>query len=146
MSATPEMVKNSSKEFVRPSKRVKRSEEDVEGKLRDAIEEQPNDICTFLELVKLFQSQDKQDEARGVLDELHERFPLFSPLWTAELSYDLERDEFSHAESLLTRCLSGSLENNDLGLWFMYLDFVRRKNNLITGGEEARSVVLKASF
>ncbi|KAM3164912.1 Suf domain-containing protein [Lachancea thermotolerans] len=144
MSATPEIVKNGSAGFIRPTKRQIRPEEDVEGRLRDVIEERPGDICTYLELARLLQSRDQQEEARGVFDQLHERFPLFSPLWTVEVGYDLERDEFSHAGSLLTRCLSGTLENNDLGLWFMYLDFVRRKNNLITGGEEARGVVLKA--
>lgn len=144
MSVTPELAKNGSGAFVRPTMRVERGDGDVEGKLRDIIEEKPTDICTYLELVNYFTSEDKQEDARKVYDELHERFPLFSPLWTVEVNYDLERDEFTHAEALLTRCLSGSLENNDLSLWFMYLDYVRRKNNLITGGEEARGVVLKA--
>ncbi|SCU96385.1 LANO_0E13366g1_1 [Lachancea nothofagi CBS 11611] len=144
MSATPELAKNSSGAFVRPSKRQSRPDDDVRGRLEDSIEESPSDICTYLELVKLLHDQEQPQDARQVLDKLHERFPLFAPLWTAELSYDLERDEFEYAEALLTRSLSGTLENNDLGLWFMYLDFVRRKNNIITGGEEARSVVLKA--
>ncbi|SCU85716.1 LADA_0D09186g1_1 [Lachancea dasiensis] len=144
MSETPELVKNGSGGFERPSKRQIRADDDVRGRLEDSIAEGPSDICTYLELVNLMQEQDQLEEARKVLDQLHERFPLFASIWTAELSYDLERDEFAHAESLLTRSLSGPLENNDLGLWFMYLDFVRRKNNIITGGEEARSVVLKA--
>ncbi|SCU83124.1 LAME_0C04060g1_1 [Lachancea meyersii CBS 8951] len=146
MSATPELAKNGQGAFVRPSKRQNRPDEDVRGRLSDKIEETPSDICTYLELVRLLQDQDQDQlqEARQVLDKLHERFPLFAPLWTVELGYDLERDEFTHAETLLTRSLSGELDNNDLGLWFMYLDFVRRKNNIITGGEEARSVVLKA--
>ncbi|SCU79527.1 LAFA_0B03730g1_1 [Lachancea sp. 'fantastica'] len=144
MSVTPELAKNGQGTFVRPSKRQSRADDDIRGRLSDSIEENPSDICTYLELVRLLQDEDLLPDARQVLDKLHERFPLFAPLWTIELGYDLERDEFAHAETLLTRSLSGELDNNDLGLWFMYLDFVRRKNNIITGGEEARSVVLKA--
>ncbi|SCU90203.1 LAMI_0E01046g1_1 [Lachancea mirantina] len=144
MSATPELVKNGETAFVRPTKREQRSENDVENRLKDLIEEEPSDMSLYVELIDHYAKAEQVDKVREVFENLHEKFPLFSALWTVEVNYDLERDEFGHAESLLTRCLSGSCENNDLGLWFMYLDYVRRKNNLITGGEEARAVVLKA--
>lgn len=117
---------------------------DMVSVLRNKIEEDPTDILSSLELVKHYESKDDYEQAKVIYDELHSRFPFYSPLWSIHLKNDLQRDEFETVEKTLSQCLSGDTENNDLSLWLTYLDYVCRKNNLITGGQEARAIVVKA--
>ncbi|EDO15889.1 hypothetical protein Kpol_1019p9 [Vanderwaltozyma polyspora DSM 70294] len=112
--------------------------------LKQRIQDHPVDILGYLELIKVLEKSDNFAESREVYDQLHKRFPFYSPLWTIQLKNELQRDEFETVEKLLAQCLSGDLENNDLALWSTYLDYVRRKNNIITGGQEARAIVIKA--
>ncbi|CCK73447.1 cleavage polyadenylation factor subunit RNA14 NDAI_0G04620 [Naumovozyma dairenensis CBS 421] len=129
-----------------------------ERQLLDKLSNDPLDILTSLELIQYYESTDASlDKIRGVFQTLHETFPLLSFLWTIQLKMELARDEFATVESFLSMCLSSSSNltgssptelasapNNDLSLWLTYLDYVRRKNNIITGGQEARSIVIKA--
>lgn len=133
-SATPELV----------PEQPTRDPQDTEGILRDKMEQNPLDILKALQLIEYYESNNLFDKSREVYTQLHERFPLYSPLWTMHLRSELQRDEFETVERLLAQCLAGDSENNDLDLWSTYLDYVRRKNNLITGGQEARAVVIKA--
>ncbi|AET38908.1 cleavage polyadenylation factor subunit RNA14 Ecym_3422 [Eremothecium cymbalariae DBVPG len=121
-----------------------RDPNDIENKLKDQIEEQPTQIPLYLELIRYYISKQQLSEVRNLFSQLHDLFPLESFLWTIHLNWELEQDEFTQVETLLARCLSGDLANNDLYLWSTYLGYVRKKNNLITGGEEARATVLKA--
>lgn len=143
-SATPEPVNTGSPQYIRPTKRQARDINDIEGQLQDKLEEQPACIALYLELIQHYNSKDQLENVRQVFDKAHDQFPYFSPLWTMQLNYELERDEFAKVEAILAKALAGATENNDLSLWKTYLDYVRRKNNLITGGEDARRVVLKA--
>lgn len=115
-----------------------------EDALKMSYAAQPLDIMRALKLIEYYESKDDYDNSRKLYAELHERFPFYSPLWTMHLQSELQRNEFDTVEKLLAQCLAGDLENNDLSLWSTYLDYVRRKNNLITGGQEARAVVIKA--
>ncbi|CCE65944.1 hypothetical protein TPHA_0N01630 [Tetrapisispora phaffii CBS 4417] len=112
--------------------------------LKQRIEAYPEDILSYLNLVKFYEKNEMYTDAREVYDTVNGLFPLYSPLWTMQLNDELIRDEFEIVEKKLAKCLSGDFENNDLALWSTYLDYVRRKNNIITGGQEARSVVIKA--
>lgn len=144
-SGTPELsVGANNKSLTPPMPNSKRDPSDVEGILRDKIETEPVNILGYLELVRFYESKDAFDKSRTVYEELHRRFPFYSPLWTVQLKGELQRDEFETVEKLLAQCLSGEIANNDLSLWSTYLDYVRRRNNLITGGQEARAVVVKA--
>lgn len=117
---------------------------DVVSRISHKIELNPADILAYLELVQYYESKDSFQESREVYKSLRDKFPIYSPLWTLQLKGELQRDEFEFVEKMLAQCLSGELANNDLPLWSTYLDYVRRRNNLITGGQEARAVVVKA--
>lgn len=113
--------------------------------LKDKIEANPLDILSYINLIRYYETTDQFEKGQDVYSKLHERFPLYSPLWVIQLKGNLLRDEFVYVEKLLAQCLSGSdIINNDLSLWMTYLDYVRRKNNLITGGQEARSIIIQA--
>ncbi|GCF01012.1 mRNA 3'-end-processing protein rna14 [Zygosaccharomyces mellis] len=121
-----------------------KNNDDVVSEIRHKIDLNPADILSYLELVQYYESKDFFKESREVYNSLHDKFPTYSPLWTLQLKGELQRDEFEFVEKMLAQCLSGKLANNDLPLWSTYLDYVRRRNNLITGGQEARAVVVKA--
>lgn len=143
--ATPTLsVDASNKSLTPPTAAVQRDPSDIEGRIRDKIERNPVDILAYLELVQYYESRDAFEDSRKIYTELHSKFPFYSPLWTLQLKGELQRDEFKVVERLLAECLSGERANNDLQLWSTYLDYVRRTNNLITGGQEARAVVMKA--
>ncbi|CCC67374.1 hypothetical protein NCAS_0A08160 [Naumovozyma castellii] len=124
----------------------KRLPTDKEGILKAKLATNPTSILTYLELIQYYESQenDMLPQIRETFTILHDRFPLMSFLWTIQLKMELSRDEFTTAETILSNCLAGDRENNDLSLWATYLDYIRRKNNLITGGQEARATVIKA--
>ncbi|CDF87963.1 BN860_18492g1_1 [Zygosaccharomyces bailii CLIB 213] len=140
-AATPELSLGDTSQSGLPEKK---NVNEVESGIRQKIEVNPADILAYLELVQYYESNDAFAEAREVYKKLHEKFPAYSPLWTLQLKGELQRDEFEFVEKMLAQCLSGELANNDLPLWSTYLDYVRRRNNLITGGQEARAVVVKA--
>lgn len=123
---------------------VQRDPNDKEGILRDNIDANQLDILSYVDLIRYYESNDQFEPGQQVYNELHERFPLFSPLWVLQLKGNLQRDEFPAVERILAQCLSGDSPNNDISLWMTYLDYVRRKNNLITGGQEARSIIIQA--
>ncbi|AAS52057.1 ADR137Wp [Eremothecium gossypii ATCC 10895] len=127
----------------RPTLR-ERDPNDIENRLRDQIEEDPTQILLYIELIKYYVGKQQVAEIREVFGQLHELFPLESFLWTIHLNWELEQEESGQVETLLAKCLSGELMNNDIYLWSTYLGYVRRKNNTVTGGEEARGTVLKA--
>lgn len=118
--------------------------DDQVASLRANMAQDPSDILSAIDLIKYYENKEDSESIRGVYEELHTRFPFYSPLWAIHLREDLQRDEFETVEKLLAQCLTGEIENNELSLWTTYLDYVRRKNNLITGGQEARAIVIQA--
>lgn len=146
-TATPDpIVFVDKKQVTRPTKRVT-DEQGPALRLEAQIEERPTEIVSYIELIKLFLGQNDWTGARTTFDRLNERFPLMPNFWTMRLGMELGRKEELDAtiiEPLLARCLSEELGNNDLSLWLSYLTYVRKKNDLITGGEEARNVVIQA--
>lgn len=137
---------SSSSTVVRPTSRV-RDETDLAGKLEDQIEEQPTDIYLYIRLLKHHVSLKQWKQVNETFDKLLDRFPVMSNIWCMRLGLELDKKEELDAaviEPVLARCLSQELGNNDLSLWLSYITYVRRKNDIITGGEDARNVVLQA--
>lgn len=143
-SVTPEISVENDLMIVSTAAQMAAADGDVESLLRLKMEDNSVDILSALELVKYYDSKDSFNESRVIYEQLHTRFPFYSSLWTIQLRSELQRDEFEIVEKLLAQCLSGDMENSDLSLWSTYLDYVRRKNNIITGGQEARAIVIKA--
>lgn len=63
-------------------------------------------------------------------------------VWIDNIEMELELDNFAAAEELFARSLTKVL---NVPLWVVYLDYVRRRNNLLgDNAEEARKVVSRA--
>lgn len=139
------LATNHSKSNTLENSSLDRDLNNTETTLKEKIDANPLDILSYIDLIRYYESTDQFEKGQEIYSKLHERFPLYSPLWVIQLKGNLLRDEFVYVEKLLAQCLSGNdIINNDLSLWMTYLDYIRRKNNLITGGQEARSIIIQA--
>lgn len=123
------------------AKKKKRLASDVIGQLEDKLEEDDLDIETWIELIKKIESKDKIEQVRETYDAFLKKFPFLANQWINYINYELNRGEFDKVENLFRRCLY-NLSN--IELWNLYVGYIRRKNNLITGGEEARRIIFQA--
>ena len=139
-STTPDLLYPSADKVAEPSDNIHGDE----LRLRERIKDNPTNILSYFQLIQYLETQESYAKVREVYEQFHNTFPFYSPAWTLQLKGELARDEFETVEKILAQCLSGKLENNDLSLWSTYLDYIRRKNNLITGGQEARAIIVKA--
>lgn len=62
-------------------------------------------------------------------------------MWVAYLNMELELENFAAAEAIFNKSLTKVV---NVPLWLVYLDYVRRRNNLTDAGSEARTVVARA--
>lgn len=68
-------------------------------------------------------------------------FPYAADFWIRYIQFELNNSEFQTAEQLFARCLT---KIPSVKLWSLYLEYVLRINNLQTGGENARTVIMQA--
>lgn len=119
----------------------KRLPNDVAGSLEDKLTRDPQNHDLWTSLVAEYQSRGKLSNARDCYERALKVFPTSRDLWLGYIDLEQSHDEFANAEKLFSRCLINTL---NLDLWTAYLNYVRRRNNLVTGGSEARAVVLQA--
>ncbi|CCH46049.1 mRNA 3'-end-processing protein rna14 [Wickerhamomyces ciferrii] len=122
-------------------KRKKRLANDVIGQLQDHLKDYPLDFESWINLISKTQSKDKIDEVRSVYDEFLGRFPFRYQEWINYISFELQRDNFEQVENLFRKCL---LRLQSIPVWKLYISYVFRKNNLITGGEDSRRNIFQA--
>ncbi|ODQ61497.1 hypothetical protein WICANDRAFT_52687 [Wickerhamomyces anomalus NRRL Y-366-8] len=114
---------------------------DVIGQLEDKLKENDRDISVWLELISKIELKDKTQQVRETYDKFFKKFPFFAKQWINYINYELNRGEFDKVENIFKRCLYNT---SSVLLWKTYVNYIRRKNNLITGGEEARRVIFQA--
>lgn len=114
---------------------------DVIGQLEDKLKENDRDISVWLELISKIEAKDKTQQVRETYDKFFKKFPFFAKQWINYINYELNRGEFDKVENIFKRCLYNT---SSVLLWKTYVNYIRRKNNLITGGEEARRVIFQA--
>ncbi|KAL1303293.1 hypothetical protein AAFC00_006699 [Neodothiora populina] len=114
-----------------PSSHLKpRLPQDQIGKLEDRIAEDPKgDINAWLELIALYRQKNKLEDARQVYERFFEVFPTAGEQWVAFANMELEIDDFFHLEQIFSKAL---LKNHNVQLWCIYLDYIRRRNNVMT--------------
>lgn len=144
IEATPEVVSTSipsaTTTTVKTTKK-KRLASDVIGQLEDKLKENDRDITTWLELISRIEAKDKTEQVRETYDNFLKKFPFIAKQWINYINYELNRGEFEKVENLFKKCLHNV---SSIELWKTYVNYIRRKNNLITGGEEARRVIFQA--
>ncbi|KAG7926060.1 hypothetical protein KL925_003822 [Ogataea polymorpha] len=62
-------------------------------------------------------------------------------VWKEYIEHEMAKNDDAKVEALFSRCLTKVF---DVELWKVYLRYVRKVNDIVTGGEQARAVVMKA--
>lgn len=116
---------------------------DIAGILEDRIkEDSQGDVDAWIGLIAEHESKDKLEEARDVYERCLAQFPTAANQWVSYVKLELAHDQFFRAEQLFGRSLLNVL---DFQLWWTYLDYIRRQNNIVTDTTgDARNVVLRA--
>lgn len=123
------------------SRRPKRLASDVIGQLEDVLKLNERDLPSWLSLIQQVVTKDKTEQVRDCYEKCLKIFPFLERVWIGYVQYELTRGEFDKVEELFKRCL---FQSTGVQLWRTYVGYIRRKNNLITGGEEARRVIFQA--
>lgn len=114
---------------------------DVIGQLEEDLEESPLDYARWTKLIKQVVNKDKEEQVRRVFEKYLLIFKHDGAQWCGYISYEMNRGEFQKVETLFGQCINLV---DDVELYRLYVSYVRRTNDVITGGEKARGVVIKA--
>ncbi|QSL65932.1 hypothetical protein MERGE_003069 [Pneumocystis wakefieldiae] len=119
----------------------KRLSQDRVGQLEDLIALDDKDASSWLKLIMEYKDKNKIEEARSVYERFLKVFPTAAQQWIDYADMELTNNEFIRVETIFSRCLRSVLS---VDLWKFYLDYIRRVNNVSTGGAQARSVISQA--
>ncbi|KAI9680848.1 MAG: Cleavage stimulation factor subunit 3 [Caeruleum heppii] len=113
------------------------------GILEDKIKEDPRgDIEAWLSLISEHRKRNKLEDARSVYERFFKTFPSAAEQWVAYANMELAENDFYRLEQIFSRTL---LTIPSVQLWSLYLDYVRRRNNLTTDAQgTARTIVSQA--
>lgn len=110
-------------------------------KLEYTVKNNQRNIPAWLELISRVQFKGSVEEVRKVYERFLKIFPNNGDVYLNYINFELSKGEVSNAESLYERCLT---RTSNLNLWKSYITYVRKKNDIITGGQEARQVVIQS--
>lgn len=121
----------------------KRLPQDTVGRLEDRIAEDPRgDIPAWLALIGEHKRKGKFDDARAVYERFFQVFPQAAEQWASYVRMELDNNEFHRVEQVFSRCL---LTVPNVELWSLYLDYIRRRNNLTNDQQgKARTTISQA--
>ncbi|OJD13844.1 hypothetical protein AJ78_05740 [Emergomyces pasteurianus Ep9510] len=113
------------------------------GILEDRIEADPRgDTDAWLELINEHRTRNKLDSAREVYERFFKVFPSAAEQWVAYANMESENNELYRLEQIFNKSL---LSIPNVQLWSVYLDYVRRRNNLTTDSTgQARGIISSA--
>lgn len=114
---------------------------DVILRLEDELETLPLDMGKWEKLLAAVKTKDKEEQVRRVFEKYLAIFKNDGKQWCVYINYELARGEFTRVEQLFGRCLEKVALVEVLRLYVLY---VRRVNDVITGGDTARRVVIAA--
>ncbi|KAF3991057.1 hypothetical protein FT663_01821 [Candidozyma haemuli var. vulneris] len=114
---------------------------DVIGTLEDAVEQNSLDFKKWGQLIEQVVAKDKEEQVRATFDKYFTIFRFDARQWNNYVNFELNRGEFNNVEQIFAKCLPIT---NDVDLCRTYVSYVRRVNDVITGGEKARTTVLSA--
>ncbi|ORY77677.1 hypothetical protein BCR37DRAFT_119090 [Protomyces lactucae-debilis] len=124
-----------------PARKGDRLEADTAGILEDRIEENKYDFEAYLSLARFQRDKAKLDEAREAYEKLLRLLPACASVWIEYADLEASASEFQRVEQIFTKCLQSVL---NVELWSYYLAYIKRMNDLSTGGAQARATVAQA--
>lgn len=117
---------------------------DRTGILEDRIKEDiRGDIDAWITLIKEHRSRNRLDEARAVYERFFKVFPQAAEMWVAYIEMELENDNFTAAENIFGRSL---LTVPNVALWSLYLNYIRRRNDLMNDATGAARATVTQSY
>ncbi|KAK6458079.1 uncharacterized protein RJT20DRAFT_125995 [Scheffersomyces xylosifermentans] len=119
----------------------KRLASDVVGQLEEDLENDPLDYAKWTKLIKHVLAKDKEEQVRAVYTKYLALFKFDGEQWSSYINYELNRGEFQKVEALFHQCFSIT---DSVEVCRLYVSYVRRVNDVITGGEKARGTVIQA--
>lgn len=125
-----------------PKKR-QRLAQDIAGKLRDELEENPRNVEAWKKLISEYKTKDKSDELQECYEKLVKLFPCSGNVWNEYIEYVLSHADFQKAEKLFSRCLATSTDSK---LWETYLGYVRRTNPTTGNDPSAAYTVIAEAY
>lgn len=114
---------------------------DVIGQLEEELEENPFNHAKWAKLIEHVTVKDKEDQVRTTFDKYLSLFKFDAKQWSNYINFELNRGDFSRVEKLFAKCL---VQTTDVDICRTYVLYVRRVNDVITGGEKARNTVVQA--
>ncbi|KAI9707545.1 MAG: mRNA 3'-end-processing protein rna14 [Candelina mexicana] len=113
------------------------------GILEDRIKDDPRgDMDAWVSLINEHQKRNKLEDARRVYDSFFKVFPSAAEQWVEYVDMELKNNEFWRVEQIFNQSL---LAIPNIQFWSVYLDYVRRRNNLTTDtAGTARQIVSQA--
>lgn len=114
---------------------------DLIGLLEDELIETPLDYNKWTKLIKQVLVKDKEGQIRSVFNRYLNIFKFDGKQWYNYISFEMGRGDSKKIEELFSKCIA-TVDNVDL--FRLYVSYVRRVNDVITGGEKARGVVIQA--
>ncbi|KAL8289615.1 hypothetical protein RB601_005509 [Gaeumannomyces tritici] len=98
-------------------------------------------IDAWLSLLAAYHQRNNIQEIRGAYERFLAVFPHAADMWVKYLEMELNEGNFVEAEALFGKSLM-SVPN--VQLWTVYLDYIRRRNDLNDPSGQARKVVTQA--
>lgn len=116
---------------------------DVVGQLEDRIAMDPRgDVEAWSDLISHLKSKGKYDEVRKVYGRFFEVFPTAAEQWVLYARMELQLDDLARLEAIFNISL---LKVQSIDLWNIYIDHVRRRNDIVTDASgRGRQVVSQA--
>lgn len=114
---------------------------DVIGQLEDDLEQNPLDYTKWSKLIKQVLVKDKEDQIRATFDKYLSIFKFDGKQWCNYINFEMGRQDFKKVQELFGKCIT-TIDNVEL--FRLYVSYVRRVNDVITGGEKARGIVIQA--
>lgn len=115
---------------------------DIIGQLEDDLESDLLNYDKWMKLIKQVLAKDKEEQVRSVMNKYLNIFKFDGDQWCLYINYEIDRSEFKNVQELFKKCLLAVTTH--VGLYRLYVSYVRRVNDVITGGEKARRTVIEA--
>ncbi|KAJ9148474.1 mRNA 3'-end-processing protein rna-14 [Pleurostoma richardsiae] len=115
---------------------------DTIGVLEDRIKEDPRGAMdAWIALLAEHRRRNKIEDARAAYERFLAIFPHAAEVWVAYMEMEIGLSNFQAAEALFGRSL---LSVPNVQLWTVYLDYIRRRNDLSDTSGQARQTVTQA--
>lgn len=111
------------------------------GQLEDEIDANPDDPEPHRKLIAELKKKEKVSDVRDAFNRFLVHFPTSATILNDFVDYELSQNNFQSVEQIFTKNLR---KVTSLSFWRKYLDYVRRCQDVSTGGTRAIEVITQS--